>query len=522
MPLQIRRGTAAERTGLTTPLAIGELLYVTDQGKLYIGDGTSIGSADIAGNAGQGGKGLIITGFTTEEAQDAVNTLLTNGTHPNIIFNYNDSANSLSTTLDLSSYTGNVTIDGTVEADFIGSIFASDSSVLVDAVDRKFFGDLEGNVLGSIVGDIKGSVFGDDSTLLVDGVNGRIVGPVFANVTGNLIGNVIGNLTGNTTGVHTGNIETNLISSADSSAIVFDTPVTFQTSVDIDGSTRIYDGLEVIAPDALSRMMTLNSSFESVEASTLIFRRSRGSYSSPTPIQTGDILGGLTWNGFNGSSYETAGTMYLEVTDFTSGIIAPSLRINLRRPSSAGGNVITIAKIDATSVNLYGRNENDSPLQLWNFHDTAGNASNLVLNRTRGSLDSPTVVQNGDAIYDIVFRSWDGTAPRLSAQIRASVDGAVSSNIVPGRLEFFLADLAGITTSVLRLTNDKVVRADKLGGLSNSYTEFTQMPVLPTYADDTAADTAIGGSGNRINGMMFYNTALGAIRAVVGGSWTSL
>lgn len=41
--------------------------------------------------------------------------------------------------------------------------------------------------------DIRGSVYADDSTLLVDGTNGRIVGPVFANVTGNLTGNVTGN-----------------------------------------------------------------------------------------------------------------------------------------------------------------------------------------------------------------------------------------------------------------------------------------------------------------------------------------
>ncbi len=52
--------------------------------------------------------------------------------------------------------------------------------------------------------DIIGSVFADDSTLLVDGVSGRIVGPVFANVTGNVTGNVSGNLTGNSAGTHTG------------------------------------------------------------------------------------------------------------------------------------------------------------------------------------------------------------------------------------------------------------------------------------------------------------------------------
>jgi len=52
--------------------------------------------------------------------------------------------------------------------------------------------------LESITGDLKGSVFADDSTKLVDGVEGKIVGPVEADVTGNV--------TGNTTGTHQGNV----------------------------------------------------------------------------------------------------------------------------------------------------------------------------------------------------------------------------------------------------------------------------------------------------------------------------
>lgn len=64
--------------------------------------------------------------------------------------------------------------------------------------------------------DIVGSIFADNSTLLVDGVNGLIpasvvqgtfTGGVVGNVTGNLTGNVVGNVTGNTTGYHTGDIK---------------------------------------------------------------------------------------------------------------------------------------------------------------------------------------------------------------------------------------------------------------------------------------------------------------------------
>jgi len=39
-------------------------------------------------------------------------------------------------------------------------------------------GDVTGNVSGNVTGDVNGSVFADDSTLLVDGVNGEIPGYV--------------------------------------------------------------------------------------------------------------------------------------------------------------------------------------------------------------------------------------------------------------------------------------------------------------------------------------------------------
>jgi|SRR5210317_19066 len=68
-----------------------------------------------------------------------------------------------------------------------GSIFADDSTLLVDAVNAiipaaVISGTLNNNTVGThtgtVDGDITGSVFGDDSTLLVDGVNSTIPGYV--------------------------------------------------------------------------------------------------------------------------------------------------------------------------------------------------------------------------------------------------------------------------------------------------------------------------------------------------------
>ena len=129
MPLQIRRGLDSQRTSIT-PEA-GELIYVTDSQKLYIGDGATVG-------------GIAVTGFTTEDAYDATAQIFANGTHTNVTFTHNDVANSLSAVVSLNTLTenldaggfnvsnvgdingsGNITLDGLVTADFKGSVFAA-------------------------------------------------------------------------------------------------------------------------------------------------------------------------------------------------------------------------------------------------------------------------------------------------------------------------------------------------------------------------------------------------------------
>jgi hypothetical protein len=162
-----------------------------------------------------------------------------------------------------------ITLDQNV--DIIGSVFANDSSLMVDAIDNAVYANkvdtpyITGSVLQidssagitmdatttaslqsdgnfnissssanviltgtridldspvravlGITGDLVGSVFGDDSTKIVDAVEnsieaaGGITGDLTGNVTGNLTGNVTGNLTGNVTGNLTGNVTGNV------------------------------------------------------------------------------------------------------------------------------------------------------------------------------------------------------------------------------------------------------------------------------------------------------------------------
>lgn len=152
MPLQIRRGTDAQRLAIT-PLT-GELIYTTDGKRLYIGDGTTLG-------------GVQLTGYTNEDAVDAVAAALLAGTSQNISFTYGttqDSANRIDATVNISSLlgnlnvngytiygTGNINLQGTIESDFVGSVSADNSTLLVDATNGSIV--LEGTVKGNIVSD---------------------------------------------------------------------------------------------------------------------------------------------------------------------------------------------------------------------------------------------------------------------------------------------------------------------------------------------------------------------------------
>jgi hypothetical protein len=51
-------------------------------------------------------------------------------------------------------------------------------------------------------------------------------------------------------------------------------------------------------------------------------------------------------------------------------------------------------------------------------------------------------------------------------------------------------------------------------------TTFTNMPKLPTFADEAAANTSIGGIP--VNGMMYYDTAAGKIKGYQNGAWVIL
>lgn len=254
MALQIRRGTDAERQGIT-PLA-GELIYTTDTKKLYVGDGITAGG-------------------------NQVDTTL--------------SAQYLSVPSNITPDAPNTRDIGTSSANWRTGFFQNVDASHIDAV------------------SINGDIVSGDSTVIVNVGTGVVT----ADLTGNVTGNVQGNLTGNSTGIHTGtvNADDNSLRIDGASDRITNGVLDFDgetinllsgNTINIGTNSSAQGvGLDIYTTDHTGRhAMTIysdganNATVNSIETYT-----SRGSIVTPTAVQPDDNLFSHTYYGYDGSQY---------------------------------------------------------------------------------------------------------------------------------------------------------------------------------------------------------------------------
>jgi hypothetical protein len=145
------------------------------------------------------------------------------------------------------------------------------------------------------------------------------------------------------------------------------------------------------------------------------------------------------------------------------------------------------------------RNEGSTALFVW-----ANNAAGpeLSFNKSRGAaIGTQTIVNNADVLGAMVFAGSDGTDPIPAASIQGEVDGAPSTNDMPGRLIFNTTlDGASAPTERMRITNDGRVGIGttspssllSVGGTSTLATTSMALAIAPIYTS-SAADVADAG-----------------------------
>lgn len=338
MPLQIRRGTEAERLAMSVPLAPGEPLFVTDPGapRLYIGNGNTIG-------------GVLVSGYGNEDAVDAVGIALSNGTHQNITFTYGlaqDVANRIDASVDLSNY------QGVISADSIkGSVFADNSTLLIDAIQGKI--NLDGTVQGDIIPNANeaydiGSPAAKFKDLYLSGTS-LYLGLAQITASGSAVnlpqGSTVDGVPISTISVGS-SYQLNIVGS-DSTILVNSDTNTFQGtlvgdvsgSVFADDSTLLVDGItrdinaSIVSADiyrgeqgfdtltalrftdGVQERITFTSQTDGLLADQglVLFRNYRGTdIGNPVNTVANDYLGGFSIDGYHNSDYVNASSLFVK------------------------------------------------------------------------------------------------------------------------------------------------------------------------------------------------------------------
>lgn len=391
MPLQVRRGTNAQRQAMTEPLASGELLYATDTGTLYIGNGSTLG-------------GIAVANTSSQDIRDISSSLFTSGTHSGISFTYDGSVIDAVVDPDLSNY------QGLIRANSLqGTLVGDDSTILVDAVSNKI--QLDGTVKGNIVPDAN-QVYdiGSDSfrfrDLYLSGTSIDLGGAIITSPDGSTVnlpaGSTVGGVaigSGESGGLIPGsNYNINIVS--DDSTVMVDTATTTLratvTFTDLIGSVFGQDSGTIIdATDnsVYCNNVTITGAIKSPDleldivhsdpTQSVKIRRfipvagnhtdyytvtdgayssgnnlylSRGTLESPTTLQIGDVLNSDITFGHDGTDYIISTIIASQVDPggvVTTGSVPGTIAIlTLTDGNPLNGKGVRIDSRGFTSVNL--------------------------------------------------------------------------------------------------------------------------------------------------------------------------
>ena len=192
--------------------------------------------------------------------------------------------------------------------------------------------------------------------------------------------------------------------------------------------------------------------------------------SSP-PVIGGTAPNSATFTTVNATTFDTnvaaAGVTLAGTTLAADGTDA-NITIQIM-PKGGGGVGIggdtsgVVAGVPVTSKFCV-KNDGDAPLAgfVHANNTTAGSGSGTFACRSRGTIASPTVVQSGDALWNMFVAGYDGTDLALAAVISVEVDGTPGNNDMPGRMVFSTTpDGSQIPTEAMRIDNTQTVTIPK-------------------------------------------------------------
>ena len=445
MPLQIRRGTNAERQSMTVPLATGELLYTTDTQKIYVGNGTTVG-------------GILTSGFNENDAKDSAAEMIVGGSHAGISFSYDDENKTLSATVDTVEVTGPVIADA-----FVGSVFADDSTLLVDGINGRIVGPVFADVTGDVFGDLKGSVFGDDSTLLINGVDNAI----------------------------------NLNNTINTDIIPKETEE-FDIGSNNRKFSRGYFSNEISTDDTVTSLRTVTRRIESPS----------------TPIDAALVISNEATNG----PVQIQGTSIIHLRSV--GVTSRTLIGAVNDIDPASGLVDVVSTSVPTNPRYgfsYFHHHESSDVQNFNFIRTRGSVLNWDTVQENDTLGR--ILFWGAGTTDFTSES---KLINPSAAITVTCSDTPDGISIPSELTLSTTDVGeNVPVPKAKLSSNGTWKVNNLQSLTaTTPLNLLSIPKLPTFADEAAADATVGGSPE--NGMMYYDSGANKIKIRENNVWVTI
>jgi hypothetical protein len=573
MPLQIRRGPTADRLA-TTPL-VGEIVYDTTLGSVYVGNGTTPG-------------GLPVTNFSVADARETSAKLFLgeslgdNSVHSGVTFAYVGNRLQATVQQDLSNYIGLIVAD----QGFKGNVWADDSGLIVNSENHTVYGNFvpQGHIIpetniaydlgtseyrfrdlylsgsslylgdavitstgtavdlpiGSTIGGqpvginegdtyditISGNVIAADSTVLVNTITGQFNGDLYGSVfgfdssvlvdarDGVLRGTLIGSLFGNVTGDVNGNANTATVASTV-------TLTTTNTSSSVHYLTFVdtVTGNEQIRTDT---GLTYLPSTNTLSASTFSATEFSGSLvGNVLGNVTGNVTGSLTGNLVGSSVGYHTGDVLGSVFGADSAILVDAVDGVLRGTLVGNADTATVAATAtvATSVTLITTDSSASTHYLAFTANSSGDES--VRSDTSLTYQPSTNTLATGIVNATTINVTSVSATSLTGNIFTSlIDTADSGAITVTPAVVFSSDVT--------VENELFIGGDVFPDTSESYNlgsytkKFSKLYLTEGENALWIGNAAISGSGTTVNLPAGSTVGGSAITTAAGSNATTI
>lgn len=221
------------------------------------------------------------------------------------------------------------------------------------------------------------------------------------------------------------------------------------------------------------------------------------------------LLGGTLTSDLNISNNRITNGTNLTINGSIGSIISNSITSpNLQNVTnlSFGTNALLSGNtVNSTVAHFNYVNTNNTFTSPWvNFFSVQNNPSSQGLNFTkaRGTIFSPTSVQNGDQISSISATGYTGSYVIMGI-ISAHVDGDIVGNIAPGKWSFQVLNSQGEMTEPMTVNSKQITHNVPL--------------TVPVYENETVRDTAINSPASGMLIMVGNN-----FHGYNGSSWVQL